>query len=323
MTFRNLIIKALNKLPYVKRLQEENQNLNRLMSENQDLKRLQEECQDFKKNSYFPAGHYYSPIVSVEDIKARQDIIWRDRPEDDLKGIELNIQEQIALVKNGLSKFYHELPFTPTKQNHLRYYFENDFYSYTDGIVLYSMIRYYKPKRIIEVGSGFSSALMLDTNELFFNSEINLTFIEPNPERLYTLLRESDKKSSEIIVSDVQQISLEIFEKLDSGDILFIDSTHVAKTGSDVNYILLEILPRLKKGVLIHFHDIFYPFEYPKEWVFKGFNWNEIYFLRAFLMYNSAFKVKLFSTYAHMNLAFEEMPMTTKNYGGHIWLEKV
>jgi hypothetical protein len=166
---------------------------------------------------------------------------------------------------------------------------------------------------------------MLDTNELFFKNQIDLTFIDPNPERLYSLMKESDKKKTKVIEKDVQLIPLNIFKKLQSGDILFIDSTHVSKTGSDVNYILFEILPILTSGVLIHFHDIFYPFEYPKEWVFNGFNWNEDYILRAFLMYNEKFEIKLFSDYLHKHHKdiFKEMPLCYNNTGGNLWLEKI
>ena len=186
------------------------------------------------------------------------------------------------------------------------------------------MIRYLKPKQIIEVGSGFSSSVMLDTNQMFFNNEINLTFIEPYPERLYNLLKEEDKKNTEIIVDFVQNIDVTVFEQLNEGDILFIDSTHVIKTGSDVHFILFEILPKLKKGVYIHFHDIFYPFEYPKEWVYKGRNWNEDYFLRAFLMYNTEFEIELFSHYLHTHHkeVFEQMPLCYKNEGGNLWIRK-
>src|SRR5205814_62343 len=117
---------------------------------------------------------------------------------------------------------------------------------------------------------------------------------------------------------------LETFEKLNSGDILFVDSTHVVKTGNDVNYILFEIIPRLKSGVLIHFHDIFYPFEYPKDWVFMGRNWNEDYFLKAFLMYNNEFEIILFSDYLHKHHKeiFKEMPLCYKNSGGNLWIRK-
>ena len=165
---------------------------------------------------------------------------------------------------------------------------------------------------------------MLDTNELFLNNGINLTFIDPDVTRLYSLIRETDKNSTTIIEKDVQQIPLDIFKKLEPGNILFIDSTHVTKTGSDVNYILFEILPLLKSGVFIHFHDIFYPFEYPKDWIFGGVNWNEDYILRAFLMYNNKFEIKLFAHYLHIhhkNL-FKEMPLCYKNTGGNLWIEK-
>ncbi|SHM64622.1 Methyltransferase domain-containing protein [Flavobacterium xanthum] len=186
------------------------------------------------------------------------------------------------------------------------------------------MIRHFEPKKIIEVGSGYSSMIMLDTNELFFKNQIDLTFIDPNPERLYSLMKESDKNKTTVIEKDVQIIPLDIFKKLQAGDILFIDSTHVSKTGSDVNYILFEILPILTTGVLIHFHDIFYPFEYPKEWVFNGFNWNEDYILKAFLMYNEKFEIKLFSNYLHKHHkdVFKQIPLFYNDTGANLWLEK-
>ena len=217
------------------------------------------------------------------------------------------------------------MPFTAEKKNGLRYYFENGFFSYTDGILLYSLIRFLKPKKIIEIGSGFSSAVMLDTNELFFNNEIDLTFIEPFPERLYSAIKENDKKCTSIVVSEVQQVPLATFEELNSGDILFIDSSHVVKTGSDVCFILFEILPKIKSGVIIHFHDIFYPFEYLEAWVKEGRNWNEDYFLKAFLMYNNAFEILLFPDYLHKlyKNTFNNMPLCYQNTGGSLWLSKI
>ena len=293
----------LNKLPYIKGLYAEN---------------LQ-----YKSNSNVPAGHFYSPIVLIEDIKKRENEIWESREIDGIPAINLNTDNQIKLV-HSFEKFYDEIPFKDDKQPNLRYQFENVYYSYTDAITLYSIIREYKPNRIIEIGSGFSSAVMMDTNELFFDNKINLTFIEPYPVRLGSLMSETDKKSTTIIESDVQSVSLDVFEKLEANDILFIDSTHVSKTGSDVNYILFQILPVLKKGVLVHFHDVFYPFEYPKDWVYKGFSWNEDYILRAFLMYNETFEIKLFSEYLHKHhpTSFEKLPLCYKNWGGNLWIEK-
>lgn len=303
MTLKKQLKKFIYKLPFIKELYNENQRL--------------------KKSAYFPPGHYYSTIISVEEIKKREESIWNPEKIDGILGINLNTEQQLDLVKK-FNKYYAEIPFGDNKNEAHRYYFDNGFYSYTDAIFLYSMIRYHKPKQIIEVGSGYSSSVMLDTNELFFDNQINLTFIEPYTERLNSLLKEKDKASTTIIESFVQSVPLEVFEKLNSGDILFIDSTHVVKTGSDVNYIIFEILPRLKSGVLIHFHDIFYPFEYPKEWVFNGWNWNEDYFLKSFLMYNNQFEIKLFGDYLHKHHKeiFETMPLCLKNTGGNIWLEK-
>lgn len=299
MVLKKYIKSVINKLPYIKALHEIN------------------------LNSHFPAGHYHSPIISIEEIKKREFKIWKNADEDGIKGVELRTEEQIKLVQQ-FTKFYEEIPFKSEKQVNVRYYFENEYYSYTDGIILYSMINYFEPKRIIEIGSGFSSAVMLDTNQLFFNNQINLTFIDPYPGRLYSLMTETDKEQTIVIESDVQLISLDIFRKLKAGDILFVDSTHVTKTGSDVNYILFEILPILESGVLIHFHDVFYPFEYPKEWVFKGFNWNEDYILKAFLMYNDKFEIKLFSEYLHKHHkdSFKDLPLSYINTGGNLWIQK-
>jgi predicted O-methyltransferase YrrM len=290
---------CINKMPYVKTLFEQS------------------------LNSCFPNGHFYSPVISIAGVKKRENEIWKNREEEGIPGIELKTEEQKKLIQE-FALYYKELPFKSEKQEKLRYQFDNGSYSYTDGIILYSMIRHSQPKRIIEIGSGNSSMVMLDTNELFFNNKIDLTFIEPFPEKLYSLMAEEDKKQTTVVESEVQLVPLSVFEKLQEGDILFIDSTHVVKTGSDVNYILFEILPVLKSGVLIHFHDKFYPFEYPKEWVFQGRNWNEDYFLKAFLMYNEKFEVKLFSEYLHKHHkdVFREMPLCYKNTGGNLWLEK-
>jgi hypothetical protein len=190
------------------------------------------------------------------------------------------------------------------------------------------MMRMYKPERIIEVGSGFSSAVMLDTNQLFFNNSLELTFIEPYPQdRLYGLLRAGDKNQVKIYEKGLQQTDPAIFGELNVNDILFIDSTHVSKTGSDVNHAFFNVLPLLKKGVLIHFHDIFYPFEYPEAWVMgsSGFGWNEAYTLRTFLMNNSDYEIVLFNTfmeYFHEDWFRQHMPLCLKNLGGSIWLRK-
>jgi predicted O-methyltransferase YrrM len=293
------VITFLSKLPYVKTLYKQS------------------------LNCIHPNGHYYSPVISIEDIKKRKNQIWKNPEKEEIEGIDLKIIEQKELVLQ-LSKYYNDFPFESEKKNGLRYYMNNSYYAFLDGTILYLVIRHFRPKRIIEIGSGFSSMAMLDTNELFFNNQIELTFIEPFPERLQSLMKKADYEKCTIIESDVQLVSLDVFKKLQDGDILFIDSTHVSKTGSDVNYILFEILPILQKGVLIHFHDIFHHFEYPQEWVFRGINWNENYILKAFLMYNDKFEIKIFSDYLkkHHNLVFNEMPLCLKYNGSSIWIQR-
>jgi predicted O-methyltransferase YrrM len=187
------------------------------------------------------------------------------------------------------------------------------------------MIRHLQPERIIEIGSGNSSCLMLDTNELFFKGSIACSFIEPYPEYFYSLLRPDDIAKINLIPDRLQDLDLAIFEQLEAQDILFIDSTHVSKLNSDVNKYVFEILPCLKKGVVIHIHDVFHPFEYPLEWLREGRSWNEQYVIRAFLQYNNAFSIKLFTTHMikkHYSWFEEKMPKCLKSTGGSLWLEK-
>ena len=118
-------------------------------------------------------------------------------------------------------------------------------------------------------------------------------------------------------------MDLSVFDALSANDILFVDSTHVSKTGSDVNHLFFEILPRLASGVLVHLHDIFFPFEYPQDWVLGGRSWNEIYMLRAFLQYNNAFRIVFMNTFLehfHESRFADRMPLCLKNRGGSIWL---
>ncbi|MBW9214118.1 class I SAM-dependent methyltransferase [Mumia sp. zg.B53] len=155
------------------------------------------------------------------------------------------------------------------------------------------------PRRYIEIGSGFSSAVLLDINDEWRRDDpIELTFIDPHPERLESILREGDRASCTIIPTQVQAVDLRVFDQLQPGDVLFIDSTHLAKAGSDVLTEIFEILPRLAVGVRIHLHDISYPFDYPTSWlVEQNRSWNEAYFLRAFLMYNTHFAVHLWTDF--------------------------
>jgi hypothetical protein len=187
------------------------------------------------------------------------------------------------------------------------------------------MLRHIKPRRLIEIGSGYSSFVTLDTDQYFLGGTLAATFIEPYPERLLSRISNADRARMTVIPKRLQDVDLELFKSLSAGDILFVDSTHVSKIDSDVNRIFFEVLPALAPGVVIHFHDVFYPFEYPKEWIYEGRAWSELYMLRTFLQYNNCFKVLLMNTLMtrfHRQFFEQNMPLCLKNTGGSIWLQK-
>lgn len=298
--------------------------INSILKKIPPTKKLLEQKEELKiLKRFFPPGHFYSPIPSVDEIKKNENKIFKDIPRT-LPGINLNEKEQIKLL-NIFKQYYKTLPFPTDKTNDLRYFYKNPAYGYSDAIFLHSIIRHVKPKKIIEVGCGYSSCVILDTNELLFNNSIQCTFIEPFPELLLSLIKEDDKKSINIIPKKLQDVGLNELTSLQENDILFIDSTHVSKINSDVNYIFFKILPSLDKGVYIHFHDIFYPFQYPKEWIYEGRAWNEDYILRAFLQFNSSFKIIMFNTfleYFYEDFFKKEMPLCMNDKGGSIWIKK-
>ena len=272
---------------------------------------------------FAPPGHFYSPIPDLKYIKDQRSQLF-DRQLMEIGGISMRAEAQRALVED-FGRFYADMPFKAERTPGLRYAFNNSFFSYGDAITLYSMLRTFRPQQVIEVGSGHSSAVMLDTNDKFFSGGIRFTFIDPYPERLRSLLTDSDQSRHEVISADVQQVPLVQFQSLQANDILLIDSSHVVKVGSDVGYLLSIVLPSLKSGVLVHFHDIFWPFEYPESWLLDGRAWNEAYALKAFLQFNSAFEILFFNSYLsvhHKDVLESHLPLFLQNPGGSIWLRK-
>lgn len=261
-----------------------------------------------------PPGHFYSPIPDAEAIRRSEDTVFNTSVRE-IAGIDLNENAQLLLL-DELVPFYGEQPFTSHKQEGLRYYFENNAFSYFDAIVYYCLLRRLAPRRVIEVGSGYSSCALLDTNERFFGHQIACTFIEPYPQLLASLVCDDDQSRTTLIARNLQEVDRDIFRQLSANDILFIDSSHVVKTHSDVNYVFFEILPLLQSGVYIHFHDIFHPFEYPREWVYQGRAWNEAYLLRAFLQDNDHYGIEFFNSFIEMfyrDLIAQRMPLCLRH----------
>ncbi|MCX6239075.1 MAG: class I SAM-dependent methyltransferase [Bacteroidia bacterium] len=300
MGIKKIVKRIINKLPYIKRL--------------------------LKFKTYWEPGHYYSALPNEEYIKANNKRIFSGNT--DIYGVNLNDEAQYQFLET-LYPYICECPFkNESKVESHRFYNKNGLYGYGDSDLLFAVIRYYKPDRIIEVGSGFSSALMMDTNEKFFNNNIQITFIEPFPERLNLILKDEDRKKYKIVEDIVQNVKVEIFHDLKENDILFIDSSHVLKTSSDLEYLFFEILPNLNKGVIVHFHDIFNNFEYLEDHFlsYKGFGWNEDYFLRAFLMYNNTFEIKYFAHYFdchNENVLKEKFPKYQLFTSAALWIKKI
>jgi Methyltransferase domain len=268
----------------------------------------------------WPPGHFYSPIPDPQQIE-RDGARLFDQQCDSVAGVELGVDRQLDLLTR-LVPFSQNQPFPDRPDGLHRYYFDNDWFGPGDAIIYHCLLRYLRPRRVVEVGIGFSSALLLDTNEGFLDGSCNATFIDPNPERMVELLG-SDDQDVRIIAEPVQNVGVETFATLTAGDILFIDSSHVTKAGSDVNVLYFDVIPHLASGVYVHIHDIFWPFEYPRHWVLEGRAWNEDYLVRAYLTDNEHLEIVWFNDYLghrHRDQVSTALPKWDENPGGSLWL---
>lgn len=276
---------------------------------------------------FVPPGHFYSPVVNTAEASVHLEKLEGQPWPKDLPGLSLD-HEQMKQNWRELSVYFKSFPFTPTSRDEGKYLYQSDnnAFPYSDALLLYSYLRKFQPKRIIEIGSGWSSACTVETIKMHFKHKCELTFIEPYPALLKDLLGNYAGKVT-IREEFVQNTPLETFDALEANDILFIDSTHVVKTGSDCCTEFFDILPRLKKGVVIHVHDIFWPFEYPRHWVVgENRSWNEIYLLRGLLTDNPNYEFLQFTDYMTKvlpALAVEFAPQFTSRSGGSLWLRKI
>jgi len=272
---------------------------------------------------WVPPGHYYSPVPDVDVIAtARRRIYAPSRT--DIPGLDLGLARQWASLK-VVSAAARDVPFPEHRTPPARYWFDNPSFSWGDATILYGTLQWLRPRRLIEVGSGFSTACILDTIDRH-GLDTQVTMVEPYPELVRSLLAPDDLDRVEMFESAVQDVPLDVFRRLEQGDLLFIDSTHVLKTGSDVHFELLEVLPRLVAGVVVHIHDVFPGFEYPFAWTQEGRGWNEAYALRALLVDNPTFEVLLWPVLLfdlEEARATSAVPNLQKNPGGSIWLRRV
>jgi predicted O-methyltransferase YrrM len=275
---------------------------------------------------FVPPGHFYSPYPDLAWLSAHEDAVFNRHPLD-VPAVDLRVDAQWRLF-DELVPFLTDVDLprdeAQARRAGRRFWSDNPAYGDGDALFLTAMLRHLRPARLIELGCGYSSACTLDARERYLGGLTQLTFVDPYPELLDSLVHDADRSSVEIHESGTQDVDLDVFDALYDNDVLFIDSTHVSRTGSDVNRIFFDILPALRPGVVIHLHDVFTRFEYPAPWVYEWRGWNEQYVLRAFLQYNDAFEIVLWPglLQALDRDRFMAPFADLRNSGGAFWFRK-
>ena len=275
----------------------------------------------FRWIGIFPLqDHYYDPFFQTHKLKRDLRLV---RP---LPGIDWNPAGQLLL----LDQFHYlgELKEIPMEEpSSLSFFSANPFFGPGDGEFLYQMIRHFHPAKIVEVGCGFSTLLALQAikkNKTDLPGyPCDLTGIDPYP---VSWLKDLPIR---MLRQSADTVDQQIFLQLKSGDFLFIDSSHMIRPQGEVLYLILEILPLLNPGVIIHFHDIFSPADYPESWIKKEMRfWNEQYLLEGFLSGNRGFRILGALSYLHIffpeKLA-EVCPVlakTPEHLPGSFWIQR-
>jgi hypothetical protein len=260
-----------------------------------ELKQLDYLRQKESRQSRYDPGHYYSTIPDWGSVRSR---VGENMDEMRLGGIDLNEEKQFGLIRSFADSLGTDFW---TKGGRLlgpRYSWPNKFFHWTDAGLLTHIISQYRPRRIVEVGCGFSSAAVSDA---LVRAGLDLpagrTLIDPSFSRLRTLIPPDEIARLTLHEKVVQEVDVKEFLSLSAGDILIIDSSHITKHGSDVNFLFFDILPQLASGVVVHFHDLFVPFDYPASWYEERRGYNEAFLLRAFLQFNSDFAIIAFADF--------------------------
>lgn len=278
-------------------------------------------------------NHYYWPVPDFRELEARE---WP--AEEEPVGLDLAFDRQLDFLQTVVPQYQSEWQSDSGPFFSVGYNYGNGFFETVDAEMAYCLVRHYKPRRIVEVGGGYSSRVMaaaLDLNLKLDGVRGELVTIDPNPDR-FPKKALSDRVH--LITQTVQNVDLDVFLSLQSGDFLFLDSSHVVGIGSDVVREYLEIVPRVAAGVLIHAHDIFIPADYPREAVLHNLAfWSEQYLLQAMLMFSPQFEVlwgsscmqsrataDLEKAFPHWRHSYRNMPPKKRCFlptrdGDHTW----
>ena len=278
-------------------------------------------------------NHFYWPVPDFRELESRKWPIESDTP-----GLNLGVDRQLDFLQTVVPQYQAEWASPSAPFFSGGYSYNNGYFEAVDAEIAYCLVRHFKPRRIVEVGGGYSSRVMaaaLNLNLKRDGVRGELVTIDPYPDRIpqRTL---SDRLH--LITQKVQNVDLDLFLTLQSGDFLFLDSSHVVGIGSDVVREYLEIIPRLAGGVLIHAHDIFIPADYPREAVLHNLAfWSEQYLLQALLMFNRQFEVlwgsscmqsraagALEAAFPHWRHSYRNMPPSKRHFlptrdGDRVW----
>ena len=236
----------------------------------------------------FVVKSFYSPIP---DLRALPRDVFERRSA--LRGLDLRLDRQVALLEDELAPYLAEFapPERPTGRPG-EFHVANGSYPAVDADLLYALVRHLKPRRVLELGSGHSTLVtcMAAARNRRDGYPTRVECFDPHP----SVVSAATPGVARLEPVPAQQVPLADFEALGAGDVLFVDTTHTVKLGSDVNFIVLDVLPLLKPGVVVHFHDVFLPREYPRAWVEDlGLVWAEQYLLQAFLAMNPGYELLL------------------------------
>jgi len=278
-------------------------------------------------------NHYYWPVPDFRELEARK---WP--AEEQPVALDLGFARQMEFLQTVVPQYQAEWAAASSPFFSVSYNRNNGFFETVDAEIAYCMVRHYKPRRIVEVGGGYSSRVMaaaLDLNLKLDGVRGELVTIDPHPDR-FPQKALSDRVH--LITQTVQDVDMNVFLSLESGDFLFLDSSHVVGIGSDVVREYLEIVPRVAGGVFIHAHDIFIPADYPREAVLHNLAfWSEQYLLQALLMFNPQFQVlwgssmmqsrataELDSVFPHWQRSYRDMPIEKRRFlptrdGERVW----
>jgi len=277
---------------------------------------------------FYPLGHYYSPIPDTRQLEREpyRSRVWPKEPLE-TPGIDWRGEAQLDLCKNVFA-VQTPLRFPPDSSgDSTQYYTANVIYPALDAYVLQAMLQHLRPRRMIEVGCGYSTLVSAQVNRELLGGQMRLTCIDPYPP---DFLVQGVPGMSDLRVEEIQDTPLELVEELEANDVLFIDTSHVVKTGGDVPWIFNHVIPRLNSGVVVHVHDMFIPGDYPKAWVLEGWGWNEIYIVQSFLSFNAAFEVLFgvhWMTQNHRDAlkeAFPQLadPKTNPGSAASLWIRR-